>query len=120
MDEFTPEQLDQLIALGAIGDEQAQILRQMEMANELRKAPIRRGGMAGRVYVGDPFGAAAGGLQRVLGHRQMKDLEGKFSGSLDRQTAGRRLFLDALRRKGGTPPIAPPQNNGVTTYPLTE
>lgn len=117
MEDISPEMLEQLISLGAIPEEQAAILRQMQMAQELRTTPIPKGGMAGRVYVADPFGAMAAGYDRYKGAKQMKALEGKHAGTVDRQTAGRKSYWDLLRQRGGMqqPGMQP---NGVVTNPV--
>lgn len=99
MDDFSPEQLNQLMALGAVPDKQSLILRQMAQADKLRNAPVQSGGMAGRVYVADPLGAAVQGIKGARANNTYKSLEGKYEGTLNDQTSARKLLLDALRRK---------------------
>ena len=97
MDDLTPEQLEQLIALGIIPDEQAGLNQQMDQANQLRNTPIPKGGMAGRVYVGDPFGALAAGFDRYQGNKQIKQIQGQQKDLMDKQMQARMAYVNLLR-----------------------
>lgn len=116
MDDLTPEQLEQLIALGVIPDEQAMLMQQMEQANALRNAPIPKGEMAGRVYVANPWGALASGYDRYQGAKQGRAVADRYGQTLKDQTAARMAYVNALRRQPGIPQV--PQ--GVQPSPGSE
>jgi hypothetical protein len=113
MDDLTPEQLQQLIELGVIPDEQQMLMKQMQSAQQLRDTPIPKGGMAGRVYVADPLGAVAAGVDRYQGHKQMQGLDQKYGATLDKQTAARSKYAQMIQQlRQPTQPVDPMGNAG--------
>lgn len=125
---MSADQLQQLVALGVIPDKQRALDQQMELANQLRTTPMPKGQMAGRVFVGDPLGALAAGVERYQGNKQLKKLRGKQDELLNKQNAARMAYVQALRGQQAQPQGAPPggmtpagdQGNGVTTYPMQQ
>lgn len=97
MDELTPDQLEQLVALGIIPEQQAMLMQQMDQANALRNTPIPKGGMAGRVYVADPLGSLAAGFDRYRGVKQGRAAMDQYSQTLKDQQAARMAYVNALR-----------------------
>mgnify|MGYP001607305618 CR=1 FL=1 len=108
LEDFTPEELEALIGLGSMQDQQSSLNRQRDQADLLRNTPIPKGGMAGRVYVGDPFGALAAGVERYMGHKQGKALDSKEQDIWGKQTDARNTYMKALLGKLRSK--APPQN----------
>lgn len=119
MDDLSPEVLQQLIELGVIPEEQAQLLKQMQSAQQLRDTPIPKGGMAGRVYVADPLGSMAAGVDRYMGNKQMNKLSGEYDQTMDKQTAARTKYAQMIQQlRAGQ--MQPPgqQSSGAMTYPV--
>lgn len=111
MDDFTPEQLKALIELGIIPEELAGVDSQIQQAQALRSSPMPQGQMAGNVYVAPSIAQfAAAGMDRYQGMKDMKGLQDKRQGLLDKTTAGRMSYAQAL--------IDKLRGNGVQTYPV--
>lgn len=94
LENLTPEQIQQLVALGVIPDKQGDLSQQYEIANQLRSqaTPDMRGN--GRVMVAaNPLEHLGTGLQRYAGQRDMKRIEGEQDALRKQQTAGREMFL---------------------------
>lgn len=117
LENMTPEQIQQLVALGIIPDQMAGMDKQMEYANQLRSTPTPEMYGNGRVMVAaNPMEHIAAGLQRYKGMKDMKELQAQQEALRKDQTAGRSKFFEAWlqAQRGGTPPIAP----GVGTPPV--
>lgn len=107
--DFTPEQLQQLIALGAIPDEQKDMDLQMIQAQKLRNTESPQGQLAGRVYVAaNPLEHLAAGIDKYQGAKQMKKLYGQNRDMRTRQTDARMLYLQKMMGAGGQPPMGTP------------
>ena len=94
LENMTPEQIEQLIALGVIPEQQSDLQQQMKMANELRntKSPEMYGN--GRVMVAaNPLEHLGVGLQRYAGQRDMKNIQQQQKDLRDQQVAGRSDFM---------------------------
>lgn len=94
-----PEQVQQLLGLGAIDEEQALLQQQMALAEQLRQG-------GGGSY-STPLGAALGGLGDVVGGTagafQQKGIGGEMQANVGRRVEGRDAYaqamIDALRRQ---------------------
>ncbi len=114
MDNISPELLQQIMELGGLSEEQALLKLQLAQADQLRNTEIPKGGMAGRVYVADPLGALAAGVDRYKGQKQYTQGLRDYKGTIGKQNAGRSAYYNLLRGTQLDP--AGEQGNGVTTY----
>ena len=97
---LTEEQLQQLIELGVIPDEQGYLAEQMQQANAVRNmaGPEMRGN--GRVQVAaNPLEFLGQGIQKYQAGNDLKEIGQKRRTLLDKQVAGRKALLDAIRGK---------------------
>lgn len=103
--------IQQLVALGAIPEEQALLMRQMQQGEGMMGAPSAQGMRVGSTYVASsPMEHAAVALQRYLGQRQMAEAEKGYRGTLGEQTSGRSAAAEALRKlmmQQQAPPMDP-------------
>lgn len=106
-DEMTSEELQQLMALGVIPDQQSSIEQQLKTAQALRdKVPQMRHGY--RVSTAaHPLEFIVQGIEGYRAKKDMEELRKKEEGLLQQQIDGRRLFYEALRRRGGQQPTQP-------------
>lgn len=124
LENMTPEQIQQLIALGVIPGKQEDLAQQYEIANQLRgtASPEMRGN--GRVMVSsNPLEHIGVGLQRYAGNRDMKRIEAEQDALRKQQTAGREAFLKQYLFPNGPRPqtingAAPVPQVGQITAPM--
>ena len=109
MDELnlTPEMLQQLIALGAIPEENATFQAQMAQGQGQMQTPGAEGMRVGGTYVAaNPLEHLAVALQRGMGGRAVNQGREGIQANLAKQTAGRGGYADALIKAlmgGGAP-----------------
>lgn len=104
MDEQTYQML---IELGALGDEDNELSKQLEFARALRmnERPLE-GTQAGRVFVANnPLQHLAGMLERQRNNRDMRDILGQKGEIRGKQTEARGRYGKMI--PGMTPPINP-------------
>lgn len=91
--------IQQLVALGAIPEEQALLMRQMEQGAGMMQAPGAQGMNVGGTYTAaNPLEHLSVALQRAMGGQMQKGAESKYRGTLGQQTQGRSAYADALRK----------------------
>lgn len=120
MEDFSPEELQALMALGIMPEELSGLDSQIAQAQALRDSPMPQGQMAGRVHVAPSIlQFAATGLDRYRGMKDLKGLQGQRKGLLDKTTDARMLYAEALRKRlsGGMDP-AGMQPSGAETFPV--
>lgn len=125
-DSLTDEQIQELIALGALPDQQAAIQQQLEQAQYLRdqamQAPQMRGN--GRVQTAaNPLEFLAAGLQGYRANKDIKTLQEQQAEILRQQATGRGKYFgryfDSPERRArhpamqdvGVDPLMMPQGN---------
>jgi hypothetical protein len=87
---MTNEELQMMVALGAIPEEQAMLMAQREQGEGMMSAPTPQGRQVGQAYVASsPLEHMGAALQRALGARQMRQAERGYGDTLQRQTQGR-------------------------------
>ena len=110
MDEKT---LSLMVALGAIPEEQALLMRQRSFGEGLTDTPMAQGRNVGHTYVASsPLEHIANAMQRVIGYRKMQGAEQGYRDTLARQTQARGAYaqslLDALKPRQQQPPQSVP------------
>jgi hypothetical protein len=116
--EMSDDELQQLIALGIIPEEQAQLLKQQQQAQMLqqRPGPEMRGN--GRVMTAaNPLEFVGAGLQQYAGMRKEKQALDKLDELRKQQLQGRQLYAGKMmdtpyRRQSMTVPM-PESDYGV-------
>lgn len=98
-----PEVLAELIGLGSLDDESAELQQQVAQAEALRQG----GGVQHTTPLGAAFGAGADIINAINSRRQMEELRTKQADVRGRRESGRSKFADVLRNMGQ------PQNVGV-------
>lgn len=112
LEDLTEDEIAQLMELGAIPQEQEQLLSSLSQARELRNRPGPQGYDGGRVYTAaSPLEHAAHAFQSIKAGKQIDDLLKQQQENLLKQTDGRTAFLKALRRK--------PKSFEMTTFEPT-
>ena len=102
---MTPEEQNQLLAMGTLDERQAMLDRQMQQAELLKQG-------SGKQY-STGMGAALGGLADVIragqGQYQMQQAQTGMEDLLGQKDAGRALYADAIRRRPQqpTPDVVP-------------
>lgn len=117
--ELSDEDLAQLIQLGVIPEEQAQLLKQQQQAQMLqqRAGPEMRSN--GRVQTAaNPLEFIGSGLQQYAGMRKEKQALSKMDELRKQQLQGRQLYADKLldtpfRRQSMTAPMTNAPDFGV-------
>jgi hypothetical protein len=105
LSQMTPEELEELLALGTLDERGGLLQQQMAQAEALRQ-PSGRQHSTG-------LGAALGGIgdltKFIGGTRQMDDLRAKQEALMGQKDAGRGLYANAIRRRPAeaTPDIIP-------------
>lgn len=97
VNELSDEELNQLIALGVIPEQQAELVRQAQQASALRRTPMPGMRQAGNVAVAaNPLEFLGAGLQQYAGQRREKELEGKLDDLRKQQLQARQLFANRM------------------------
>lgn len=124
MDDFldleglSEEELQQLMDLGVLDDQGNLLGEQLAQAQAVRNSPGPEGRDSGRVYTAaSPIEHAVHAWQGIKAGKDIEKIGQQQQGLLAEQGAGRKTFLDALRRKKLTPmqglgPM-PAADNGV-------
>jgi hypothetical protein len=117
LENLSPEQIQQLVALGVIPDEQSDLQQQYQIANELRTTPTPQMYGNGRIMVAaSPLEHIAVGLQRYKGMKDMKDIQEQQKLLREAQVRGR---TDFLKQYMGPPrPMSLPQQQGINPTPI--
>jgi len=99
-EQMTPEDIDALAGLGALGDDQTENSRQMALAEGLRDMEGASGRHAGRVFVAaSPLEHLSVGVQKYRAAKDVKKLKSERTGIQEKQTEGRGKYWDLLRGK---------------------
>ncbi len=111
IENMTPEMLQQLAALGALGDESSQIDDQYTMAEELRWDEGPQGIETGRggYVAASPLAHIAETVGNVKAAKDLKQFDERREGIRDEQTEGRALMMQmilgkVLQEQGGEAP----------------
>lgn len=108
MDEET---LNAMVALGAIPEEQAMLMKQQQMGYGLMQTPSAEGRTVGHTYVAaSPLEHLSVALHKYMGAKRIKDAEQGYRNTLAQQTAGRSAYARALGRhfqQANQPPVLP-------------
>ena len=89
--------IQQLVALGAIPEEQALMLRQADQGAGMMQTPSAQGmNVGGTFKASSPVEHLSVALQRMLGGKMQKAALSQYQGTLGKQTAGRGVYADAL------------------------
>ena len=112
LSQLTPEQIQELAAMGALEDEQGMLGEQMEMANQLRNAEGPQGRETrGGYTAANPLEHLASGMQRVKAAKDLEQYKARQQEIMGQQTGGREQFMqmilaDALKKQGaGNQPL---------------
>ena len=91
--------ISQLVALGAIPEEQALLMRQADQGAGMAMTPGPQGmNVAGTYVASSPLEHLSSALQRVMGSRMQDEALGQYRDTLGKQTAGRGSYADALMK----------------------
>ena len=97
---MTDQELDMMVALGAIPEEQALLMKQRQSAEALMGAPSAQGRNVGATYVASsPLEHLSVALQRGMGAQRTKRADEAMEGTFERQTQGRRAGLKAYQEQ---------------------
>lgn len=105
LENLSPEELEQLVALGIIPEQMSGMDRQYKEAAALRRT--QQPGMEGngRVMVAaSPLAHLAAGVDRYQGNKQMRGIESKQDQLLKEQAAARNLYLKKYLFPAGPKP----------------
>lgn len=112
--EFTEDQLKQLIALGMIDEQKADVLRSMKRAEANQDAQMPGGMAAGGTFVAaNPLSGIATMLRQYKGNKDAKALKAEQEALRQQQMEGRNTYAEGLGsmggalRGGGTPQLTP-------------
>ena len=112
MQELSDDDLAQLIQLGVIPEEQAQLMKQAQQAQMLQQRPgPQMRGEGGRVQTAaNPLEFIGAGLQQYAGMRNEKKAMSKLDELRKQQLQGRQLYADKMmdtpyRRESMTVPM---------------
>jgi hypothetical protein len=115
LENMSEEEIAQLMELGILDDQGNILDKQLAQAQAVRNAPGPEGRDSGRVYTAaNPLEHIVNAAQGIKAGREIEDIAKKQEELLAQQTAGRKTFLDALRKKPmqGLGPM-PMRNVGV-------
>jgi hypothetical protein len=91
--------IQMLVQLGAIPEEQALLMRQMDQGAGMMQTPGAQGQNVGGTYVAsNPLEHLSVALQRGMGAQKQRGAEGAYRDTLGKQTAGRSAYAEALKR----------------------
>ena len=109
LSQLSPEELEQLIALGSLGDEMGIVAKQQELADALRYGAGPEGRDTGRIYTAaNPLEHIGSAMQKYNAMKESKGLQERQKGILEQSTDARKLYADLLRRrKPGAAPVTP-------------
>ena len=97
--------LQQLVAMGAIPEEQAMLLRQADQGQAMMQTPSAAGMHVGATYkAASPLEHLSVALQRVMGGLQQNKAQRGYQDTLGKQTEGRSAFAQALMAALGKKP----------------
>lgn len=119
MQDLSDEDLAQLIQLGVIPEEQAQLLKQQQQAQMLQQRPGPEMRSNGRVQTAaNPLEFIGAGLQQYAGIRKEKQALEKLDELRKQQVQGRQLYADKLldtpyRRQSMTVPMQTAPDYGI-------
>lgn len=114
--DFSDEELQQLMELGIIPDQQSMMQDQMRMAEKLRYGSMPEMRQGGRVQTAaNPLEFLAAGLQGHKAGKQIEELKRKQDEMLQKQVSGRKLFYKGLRQPG-IQQEPQPYTDGVEEY----
>jgi len=102
LENLSEDDINLLMQLGIIPEQQAGISKQQDYADALRGTKQPRGMEVGPggIYVGaSPLEHIASAMQRAEGMSQTADLQGRSNELLDKETKGRKRFLEILLRQ---------------------
>lgn len=117
--ELSDDELAQLIQLGVIPEEQAQLLKQQQQAQMLQQKGLPEGRQAGRVYVApNPLEFVGAVGNAIKAQHQEKDIQGQLDALRKQQVQGRQLYADKLldtpyRRQSMTVPMQTDPDFGI-------
>ncbi len=87
-----------MVALGAIPEEQALLMRQRTSGEAMMGTPAAQGRNVGQTYVASsPLEHLSVALERGMGGRRMNAADAGMMDTFQRQTAGRKAGADAYR-----------------------
>lgn len=113
LSEFSPEQLQQLIELGVIDDQGNMLRDQLKQAHMLRNGQAPQGRDLGYTYVAaNPLEHVASAYEKYDAGKKIDELRGKQTELMDKQTAARKMFLEAMMLRGSQPQQGGPPNLG--------
>jgi hypothetical protein len=122
LENMSPEEIEQLVALGIIPEQMSSMDRQYKQAAALRNTQMPGMEGNGRVMVAaSPLAHLSAGVDRYLGNKQMKGIEGKQDQLLKEQAAARNLYLKKYLFPAGPKPgvIKDPLQMGQQTIDPT-
>ena len=110
---MTPEELEQILSMGSIDEEIADLLRQAAQAEEAGAATLDRpsGRMVGRAYVADVPGAISGIFQRGQADKKQKAAEAGVAERRSKRDDITKTFVEGMLGKNLD------ANAGVPTTP---
>jgi phytoene/squalene synthetase len=113
---LSPEMIQQLVELGVVDEESAQLGGQLQQANAIRNSPLPEGRDSGRVYTAaHPLEFAATAAKSIMAGKDAKKLQEKQAALLEKQTATRRQYIEQLMNQQPQPqvPQGPLARNGI-------
>lgn len=104
LEDLSPEELEQLVALGVIPDKMSHLDRQYQQAAKLRNTEMPGMEGNGRVMVAaSPLAHLSAGIDRYMGMKDMKSIEAGQGSLMREQVSGRNKYLQALLSGGRGP-----------------
>ena len=97
MDEISPELIEIITALGSLPEQQSELQKQIDLAQQLRVGSPLKGVQAGRTFVAsNPLEGLAEVLRRRQGAMDEKKLRGQFQQNLGKMDESRKLYANHL------------------------
>lgn len=115
----TPQQIQQILAMGNNPQQMELLQQQMARANALRNTPMPQGQSSwrGSVYTKpNPLQIIGNVANKAVGQQQMNQAQQQMQQLMQQQQGGRQSYMDIIRqmmqRQGGGAPGAPPPGGG--------
>lgn len=98
---LTPEEIEQLAALGVSQDKLQALQGQIQQAEAMRDARGPDGIQAGRTYhAAHPLSHISNTVNNIRGHRRAQDLYGQQDQMIDQMGNTRQAMMSAIMRQG--------------------
>lgn len=117
VEDLDDETINQILGLGVADEKSGLLGQQYKQAQALRYGPGPEGRDSGRVYTAaNPLEHLVHGIEGYRAGKDLKKLQAQQEALMNDQVAGRKAFLDALRKRT-QPGIAGPMNGGYGPQP---